>query len=131
MTPLQTAEVRAGEIRIRLSELAAEADLTPEYRAEMDTLRTEYQDTERRMAALRISEPPITPVESRNDGEGREYRELLGNADFGRYVAAALAGNGVGDGAERELNKHLGIADNYFPLRMLAGGIGRAGHNCG
>ena len=121
MTPLQTAEVRAGEIRIRLSELAAEADLTPEYRAEMDTLRTEYQDTERRMAALRISEPPITPVESRNDGEGREYRELLGNADFGRYVAAALAGNGVGDGAERELNKHLGIADNYFPLRMLAG----------
>ena len=55
MLPLQQAEVRAGEIRIRLSELAAETELTPEYRSEMDTLRTEYQDTERRMAALRIS----------------------------------------------------------------------------
>ena len=28
MTPLQTAEVRAGEIRIRLSELAAVPELT-------------------------------------------------------------------------------------------------------
>ena len=73
------------------------------------------------MPHLRITEPPIIPVETRNDGEGREYRELLGKADFGRYVAAALAGGGVGDGAERELNKHLGIADNYFPMRMLAG----------
>ena len=32
-----------------------------------------------------------------------------------------MAGNGVGDGAERELNDHLGIAHNYFPLRMIAG----------
>ena len=121
MTPLQTAEVRAGEIRIRLSQLGAETELTDEHRSELDSLRKEYGDTERRMAALRISEPPVVPVETRNDGEGREYRELLGNADFGRYVAAALSGTGVGDGAERELNQHLGIADNYFPLRMLAG----------
>ena len=51
MTPLQTAEVRAGEIRIRLSELAAETELTPEYRSELDTLRLEYTDTERKLAA--------------------------------------------------------------------------------
>ena len=78
MTPLQTAEVRAGEIRIRLSELGAETELTDEYRAELDGLRREYGDTERRMAALRIAEPERTPtIETRGDAEGREYRELL------------------------------------------------------
>ena len=39
MTPLQTAEVRAGAIRIRLAELAALETFTEENRSELDTLR--------------------------------------------------------------------------------------------
>ena len=74
MTPLQIAEVRAGELRIRLAELGGMADLTEETRAELDTLRTEYTDTERRMAALRIAEPDRTPIIART-AEGTEYRE--------------------------------------------------------
>ena len=121
MTPLQQAEVKLSEQRIRLAELAAENELTDEHRAELDALRREYTDTERRAAALRIAEPAPIPVESRNDSEGREFRELLSNADFGRYVAAAMSRQGIGDGPELELNQHLGLAANYFPMRMLAG----------
>ena len=47
--------------------------------------------------------------------------ELRSKVEFGKYVAAAMAGNGVSDGPEREYNQHLGIADNYFPLALLAG----------
>ena len=121
MTPLQTAQLRAGEIRIRLSELAVETEFTDETRAELETLRREYADNERRQAAAMIADDTPEPVENRNDAEGSEYRQLLNSADFGKYVAAAMSGSGVGDGAERELNDHLGIAHNYFPLRMIAG----------
>ncbi len=119
MTPLQTAEVRAGEIRIRLSELAAEADLTPEYRAEMDTLRTEYQDTERRMAALRISEPGQNPVVS-TTAEGTEYRAMLERANVGNIFDALLNHQNPA-GVEAELQQHLGIAGNQIPLDLLRG----------
>ena len=121
MTPLQTAQLRAGEIRIRLSELAAETEFTDETRAELEALRKEYADNERRQAAAMIADDTPEPVENRNDSEGNEYRQLLNGAQFSNYVAAAMAGSGVGDGAERELNDHLGIAHNYFPLRMIAG----------
>ncbi len=65
MTPLQTLEVRQGEVKIRLAELGGMAELTEETRAELDTLRTEYTDTERRMAALRLAEPDRTPIIAR------------------------------------------------------------------
>ena len=119
MTPLSTAEVRAGEIRIRLSELAAEADLTPEYRAEMDTLRNEYQDVERRMAALRISEPGQNPVVSAT-AEGNEYRAMLDRANVGNIFDALLNHQNPA-GVEAELQQHLGIAGNQIPLDLLRG----------
>ena len=125
MTPLSTAEVRAGEIRIRLSELAAEADLTPEYRSEMDTLRTEYQDVERRIAALRITEPGQNPVVSAT-AEGTEYREMLGKANVGT-IFDDLLGHRNTSGVEAELQQHLGLAGNQIPLDMLRGHGGGGG----
>ena len=119
MTPLQTAEVRAGEIRIRLSELAAEADLTPEYRAELDTLRKEYGDTERRMAALRISEPDRTPIVSKT-AEGTEYRAMLDRANVGTVYDALLNHRAV-SGVEAELQQALGLAGNMIPLDLIRG----------
>ena len=127
MTPLQTAEVRAGDIRIRLSELAAETDLTVEHRAELDALRTEYGDTERRMAALRIAEPDRTPVISRTT-EGTEYRAILARANVGNVYDALLNHRAV-TGAEAELQQHLGLAGNQIPLDLLRGaGRGDAGN---
>ena len=90
MTPLQTAEIRAGELRIRLAELGGMAELTEETRAELDTLRTEYTDTERRMAALKISEPDRTPIVSAN-AEGTEYRQMLDRANLGTIFDVLMA----------------------------------------
>ena len=117
MTPLQQVEIRAGEIRIRLSELAGETELTEEYRAELDTLRKEYGDVERRAAALRISEPLITPIETRT-GQGREFRELLRRGNVGDVFHAAIHG-GVTAGATAELQKHYGLETRQVPLAML------------
>ncbi len=129
MTPLQTAEVRAGEIRIRLSELAAETELTDEHRSELDGLRREYADTERRMAALRISEPDRTPIVSRG-ADGNEYRAMLDRANVGSVYDALLNHESV-TGVEAELQQHLGLKGNMIPLDLLRnsgrGGGGNGG----
>lgn len=124
MTPLQTAEVRAGEIRIRLAELAAETELTDEHRAELDALRNEYTDTERRMAALRITESHQTPIESRT-AEGGEYRAMLERANVGGVFDALLNHRAV-TGVEAELQQHHGLAGNQLPLDLIRG-AGRMG----
>lgn len=118
MTPLQTAEIRAGEIRIRLAELGGEPELTDETRAELDTLRHEYTDTERRMAALRISEPPPKATETRGSAEGRELRHLVGKASLGRMMSG-IADDSEGAGADRELRQHMNLPANYIPWDML------------
>ena len=117
MTPLGQLEVRAGEIRIRVSELANETELTDETRAELDTLRTEYADTERKLVALRITDAPPAPLTTRT-GEGREFREMLRRGNVGDIFHAAIHG-GVTDGATSELQKHFGLETRQVPLAML------------
>ena len=125
MTPLQTLEVRQGEVKIRLAELGGMADLTEETRAELDTLRTEYTDTERRMAALRISEPDRTPIIART-AEGTEYRAMLDRANMGTIFDVLLAHQNP-SGVEAELQQHLHLAGNQIPLDLLRGSGGRGG----
>ena len=113
MTPLQRVEVRAGAVRIRLAEIAG-IDLTDETRAELETLRTEYTDLERRMAALRIAD--VQPEATITDtAEGRELRSQVA---FGDYLGASLARTGV-TGAALELNQECGLGADYFPLSFL------------
>ena len=91
------------------------AELTDETRSELDKLKVEYSDNDSKRAAMTIAgDAPTTPIET-TSSQGRELVELRSQVDFGKYVAAAMAGNGVIDGPEREYNQHLGIADNYFP----------------
>ena len=121
MTPIQVLEIRAGEIRKRLSDIGSRAELDDEVRSELEILKVEYSDNDAKRAAITIAgDAPATPVET-TSAEGRELVELRSQVDFGKYVAAAMAGNGVIDGPEREYNQHLGIADNYFPMELLAG----------
>ena len=108
MTPLQTLEIRAGDIRGRLSEIA-ELELTDETRAELGSLRREYQDNEAKQAALKIAgvgpEPPKeTATETR---EEKERNELRASVQFGTYVAAAIGGHPVFNGPEAEYNRKL------------------------
>ena len=121
MKVLDTLRLRAMEIRQRLADIGALPELTDEARAELDTLKLEYSDNERRQTAAIIADDTPEPLEHRNDSEGTEFRQLVNGAQFSKYLAAAMAGNGITDGQERELNRHLGIADNYFPLQLLAG----------
>ena len=121
MTPIQTLEIRAGEIRKRLAEIGGLADMTDEVRSELDTLKTEYADNDGKRAALMIAGDGKPTIVETVSSEARELVELRSKVNFGKYVAAAMSGNGVGDGAEREYNQHLGIADNYFPMELLAG----------
>ena len=55
MTDLMRLNLRATEIRARLSELAGVTDLTDEHRSELDTLRNEYRDNETKTGALMIA----------------------------------------------------------------------------
>ena len=121
LTPIQTLELRASTIRGRLSEIGGLTDLTDEVRAELDALKTEYPDNDSRKIALMLADDGKPTIVDTVSSEGRELLELRSGVDFGRYVAAAMSGNGVGDGAEREYNQHMGIADNYFPMELLAG----------
>ena len=57
MLESQKLALRASEIRVKLAELAgAEGDLGDEAKAEVSTLRTEYQDVEVRFQAASTSE---------------------------------------------------------------------------
>ena len=119
MRESQRLVLRAGEIRTRLSELAGISELADEHRGEIDTLRNEYGDVERRQAAALIAED--VPEETRTDetSEDRELRELRGRVQFTEYVGAALEMRAA-SGAELEYNQTLGIAANNFPLELLA-----------
>ena len=83
MTPIQTLEIRSGEIRQRLSVIGGMADLTDETRSELDKLKAEYADNDSRRAAMTIAgDAPATPVETRS-AEGREFRGMAAQANVG------------------------------------------------
>ena len=72
--------------------------------------------------AMKIAgDVPAEPVETRQgmDAEARELRDLRANIEFGRYIAAAMAGGGVHNGPELEYNQHLGIASSHFPMELV------------
>lgn len=119
MTALQKLNIRASDIRLKLSELAsAEGELSDEQRSEIGKLKAEYQDIETRSQALTIAgdaEPEPEPVD---DAEGRELRSLIDNSDVGLIVDAALS-KGIVDGETRELQEHFELDANQVPLECL------------
>ena len=118
MTPIQTLEIRAGEIRKRLSDIGGMAELTDETRSELDKLKLEYSDNDSKRAALTIaSDAPVTHIETRSS-EGREFRSMVNKANVGEIFDAALSRRSV-DGASAELQKHYGLDQNQIPLALL------------
>lgn len=80
------------------------AELEPEYRAAIVLEQSEVE------------------TRTEHDTEARELRELRGKAQLSTYIGAALGGVGVYAGAEAELNQHLGLPANQFPLSLLDDG---------
>ena len=96
MTLTQRLQILASTQRSRLAELAGLDELTPELRAELDTLGATHQDTESQLRAAIASAPDADPaIVPTVDPEVRERLELRGRASLGRYLAAMLTGQPV------------------------------------
>ena len=118
MTDLQKLELRAGEIRQRLAGIGGMETQTDETRAELSTLRTEYQDNEGRQMALRIAGDTPDRLETRSDPQGRELRALMGRANLGLMVDSSSSTRSF-EGANAELQQHYGLGGSQVPLAML------------
>ena len=121
MTRSQHLNIRAGAIRTRLSELGGVGELNDEQRTELDRLRSEYGDVERRFAAAVIEEDaPLETrtVDVRETAEEKELRELRSRVNMGDYVGAAQEQRGL-DGAAHEYNQANSITPGRFPLHLL------------
>ena len=124
MTRLQKLQLRQSEVRVELGKLldTPEAERTDTYADDLGKLTREVRSLETDVgAAIAAGDDKVEEVATKDTPEGKEYRELRDNVDFGRYVSAAMGGNGVTNGAELEFNQHLKIADGYFPMEVLAG----------
>ena len=106
MTPLAEVEVRLSEVRKRLAAIGS-AELNDETEGQNWTISGRNTPTLKR-AVKRCgwaakSEPE--KIEKRADhGEDLELRELRDSVQFGTYVAAAIGGHPVFNGAEAEYN---------------------------
>ena len=118
MTDLQKIQSRLGAVRIRLSEIAG-AELSEETRGELDTLRAEYVDLEKRADAARMAgdASPDIPV-SVETSEGREYGQLITRSNIGEIFDASFTHKPL-TGATGELQTHLGMDLNQVPLALL------------
>ena len=126
MDTKQKQELKLSEARVKLGELL---EVPQETRGESfaDDLAMRSREVKAAEIELQaaILASPDEPVETRKEhgpeetAEDRELLELRSRVHFGRYVGAAMAGGGVLAGAEAELNDHLGLAANQFPLDLL------------
>ena len=129
MTNLQRLTIRASEIRQRLNEcsgLTGDA-LTTEIRSEVDTLTTEYTDTEVKLRAAIVADDGTQHRGAADDAEARELAALTGRASIGRIVSGVVERRAV-DGADLELQQHHGLPAERDPARPVAraGRRGRA-----
>ena len=119
MTNLQRLQLRASEIRSRLAELGGTVDQTDETRAEIETLRTEYQDVETRSQALMIAGDEPQPRQ--DDAEHRELAQLERRASVGMIFDSVVNSGRRVDGETAELQQHLDLGANQVPISLIAG----------
>ena len=119
MTNAQKITLRLSEVRSRLNEIAGlEGDgFTDEIRSEAEKLTNEYRDLETRHRAAIISEGE-TETRAKDDGEGREVRQLVGRSSLAVYLSGAARQVNV-DGAEAELRSALNLDADQIPLDLL------------
>ena len=103
---------------MRLSEIAG-AELSDETRGELDTLRAEYQDLEKRADACRMAGDASPDIPATVEtSEGREYGQLITRSSIGEIFDASFTHKPL-TGATGELQTHLGMDLNQVPLALL------------
>ena len=125
MNAVQKFQLKQSELKVKLTDLL---EIPVETRAEsfaedLGKLTAQVKAVEGEVQAALLAQPDV--VEKRAEekptetSEEKEIAELRGKADFGRYIAGALSGGGVRNGAELEYNQALGIPEDRFSLEML------------
>ena len=117
MTRKAHLSIELSEKRQRVNELLGKDELTDEERSELDKLTKRLQEVEVELRAAIVEEQtrderqPGTP-------EQREYDALVGRANLGAIFSAVMEHRAT-DGAEAELQEHLGLGFNQVPLALL------------
>ena len=121
MTLTQRLQILASSQRSRLAELAGLDELTPELRAELDTLGTTHQDTESQLRAAIASDAAATPPDNPAiDSEVRERLELRAKTGIGDFLRAAVGGAAV-TGAAAEYAAACGVPSvGHLPMAIFA-----------
>ena len=121
MTTTQRLQILASSQRSRLAELAGLDEITPELRAELDTLGATHQDTESQLRAAIAADdaatPPGYPV---FDSEARERLELRAKTGIVDFLRAAAGGAAV-TGAAAEYADACGVPTvGHLPMAIFA-----------
>ncbi len=103
---------------VKLSEMREKINGFEGEDADLDKLRTESMEMERKYRAAVESEEK-SEERSETSSEGRELKGLLGKASVGKIVLAAM-GQRQTDGAEKEVQEHFELPANAIPVGMLA-----------
>ena len=124
MTKAQTLALRLSEIAGRMNEIGLlEGDAYgEEVRAEETKLQDESREARTRYNSALVAEGDDAAVAGAQFTPGtvedRAYRELVGRANVGSVIEAAVEHRQT-DGADAELQQHHGLASNQFHLELL------------
>ena len=121
---LKMLEIEQKDFEKRLGAIGGmePSDFGDETRSELETLRGSLARNADQQIALKLAgSGDPEPLETRTaDPVDNHLLELRSELQFGKYVAAALAGRPVLTGAEAEYNAEVGIAEGRFPMELLA-----------
>ena len=122
MTALQRAQLKQSELRTKINDELEKADDEKDLEA-LASLTDQMKGVEVEVRAALVAEgEQDLPEPTTETPEDHQLTELRERVDFGRYLAASLAGSGVMVGPEAELNQELGLPADHFPLDLLDGG---------
>ena len=129
MDIVQKAQLHISEVKAKITDLleTAEEKRGEDFDGDLEKAMKQVKPAEVQLQAALLAQPEETAekvVEKRAEvvtetAEEKAEVELRSKVNFGRYIGAAMAGTGVTSGAEAELNAHLGLAENMFPLDLM------------
>ena len=130
MDTLQKSQLKQSELKVKLNEMldTAEEQRAESFETDLKALTQQVKQAEIVVSAALLAAPEpeaAEKVEARAEvvtetAEDKAEVELRSEINFGKYIAVAMAGTGVTSGPEAELNEHLNLEPNQFPMDLLA-----------
>ena len=128
MDIVQKCQLHISEVKAKITDLleTAEEKRGEDYDGDLEKAMKQVRPAETQLQAALLAQPePEKAVEKRAEqptetAEEKAEVELRSKVNFGKYIGAAMAGTGIVGGAEAELNAHLGLEPNMFPLDLMA-----------